>query len=79
MFPCIVARVERASPVDKELRTLLEIARADGEYALQELRRYGVARLDVAEDHVANVVASLDGILSKADKQVAKTPPHMKH
>lgn len=58
--------------MDEDLRRLIEAARVDVEFALQELRRYGLARVDAAEFHVANVAALLDQILANA--QPPKSP-----
>ena len=58
--------------MDEDLRKLIEIARVDAKYALQELRYFGRARLDIAEAHIANLVACLDEILLKADQARAK-------
>jgi hypothetical protein len=65
--------------LDEDLRKLIEIARLDAEYALQELRYFGLARVDVAETHIASLVACLDQILLKADKAIARKPPAVRH
>jgi hypothetical protein len=65
--------------VDEDLRKLIEIARVDAEYALLELRHHGLAHIDVAETHIANLAASLDEILLKADRAIARTPPLTRH
>jgi hypothetical protein len=62
--------------VDEKLRRIIEAARLDVEFALQELRRYGLARADVAERHVANVAAALDEILLKTK---GPKPPNMRN
>ncbi len=49
--------------MDDELREKLGIALGEAEYALLELKTFGLARVEVAEDHIQRVVALLDEAL----------------
>ena len=51
--------------MNDNLREKLEIARADAEYALLELRIFGLARVEIAESHIERVVARLDDVLKR--------------
>ncbi len=53
--------------MDDKLRQKLEIARTDAEYALLELRTFSLARVEIAESHIENVVARLDEIINGID------------
>ncbi len=49
--------------MDEKWRKMVEAARADAEYALLELKLYGLARAEIAESHIEKVVARLDAML----------------
>ena len=49
--------------MDDKLREKLGIALGEAEYALLELKTFGLARIEVAESHIESVVVLLDEVL----------------